>query len=487
MLIKRFILFVFLIFITFCSAMAQIIGIDADYQSWINYTSGNKWKVRVFAFNQNQTNLNNRWGKLKAISPDSTGGWSFQWSTLDLSTFQFNDTLAPIINADSAVLENLNTGCYRVRLQKGSIDTFFVAWVLINPLRFHLLKTDDGFVKDFEYSCDFLDLRAIPKSDTKFPQNLRYLHYDYFLCPNPETGDLFKLNNDIIFNWSGSDGSVYTTTNKPQVRITSPPAVDTRYKVTAKDLFGNQANDEIVYKTINTKADFKIYLAEDTMNGDFKTRYKETNEGEAKLWAKFINLSKNGARFTWQLSDYLLTKTDSLYYLTFTSDSTDTIKDIVYTLPRTYKVKLISESPRFCIDSIVKEIIVKPSKMGNLGKDALPKVFTPNGDGVNDYFYIKTDNSDSIQSIEYLSLRIYNSRGTKVFEYKGKVADGWKGWDGKTYLGLDAPAGIYYYYFEAKGYGKFSSQSTDNTSNSNSTDQGPSKVSGKGYFYLFRE
>ena len=124
--------------------------------------------------------------------------------------------------------------------------------------------------------------------------------------------------------------------------------------------------------------------------------------------------------------------------------------------------------------------------MGEMGKNAFPKVITPNQDGIHDYFYIKVDNSDTIQSIEYLSLRIYNSRGSKVYEYIGKMADGWKGWDGKTLWGLDAPTGIYYYYFEAKGYGPFTS-STGNTSGQPAgASTGPRKVSGKGYVYLIR-
>jgi hypothetical protein len=484
---KKKIFFLILTIFLFPSFIkAQLFSPDADYASWINYTGSSPLKVRVFAFNQNQTNWGNKTGSLKVIPLDSTSGWTFQWSVLNQDSFQFYDTLAPVINSDSAVIRGLNTGCYKVRMKKGSVDTFLIAWVIINPLRFHLVKTDDGFVKEFEYTCDFLDLKAIYKNDNRFSPDLQYVHNDYFLCPHPLTGDLYRLSNDLKCNWQGSDGSTYVT-SKPQVRISPPPAEDTKYTVEVTDLFGNKADDAVTYKTINTKADFKIFLAEDTIKGSPFGRYHETTEGEAKLWGRFVNTSKNGAKFTWQLSDLILNSKDSLYYNRITTDSLDTVSDIVYYYPRTYKIKLISESPHFCIDSIIKEIVIKPSKMGDMGKNAFPKVITPNNDGIYDYFYIKTDESDTIQSIAYLSLRIYNSRGHKIYEYIGKMADGWKGWDGKTLWGKDAPTGIYYYYYEAKGYGPFkSTQSAEQQATSTDKLEAPGKISGKGYLYLFR-
>jgi len=66
------------------------------------------------------------------------------------------------------------------------------------------------------------------------------------------------------------------------------------------------------------------------------------------------------------------------------------------------------------------------------------------------------------------------------------MADGWKGWDGKTLWGLDAPTGIYYYYFEAKGYGPFTSSTGNTSGQPASASTGPRKVSGKGYVYLIR-
>ena len=277
-------------------------------------------------------------------------------------------------------------------------------------------------------------------------------------------------------------------TSKPQLRIYDPPAVDTKYEVVIKDYFGNTTKDDIIYKTITTKADFKIYIAEDSMNLDISKsqyRYKEKSEGEAKLWAKLINTSKNGVYFEWILTDTIFSKHDSSFYFHTTNDSNEVITNVLYYYPYKYKLKLISTSPHQCSDTIVKELIVKESKMGNMGKEAFPKVFTPDASpGFNDFFYVK---NDSMQSIEYLRLRIYNIYGHLVYEYNGKLAEGWKGWDGKTRWGLDAPTGVYYYYYSAYGYGTFiNNNETQNYTSNNSTAKGPKKISEKGYFYLLR-
>lgn len=76
----------------------------------------------------------------------------------------------------------------------------------------------------------------------------------------------------------------------------------------------------------------------------------------------------------------------------------------------------------------------------------IPNVFTPNEDGANDYFQVKS-----------ISLRSFYG---KVFSRWGKLVyewDDWKtmeaGWNGKNLgTGADLPSGTYYYVIEAKGW-----------------------------------
>jgi gliding motility-associated-like protein len=87
----------------------------------------------------------------------------------------------------------------------------------------------------------------------------------------------------------------------------------------------------------------------------------------------------------------------------------------------------------------------------------VPKFFTPNGDGQNDYFYVQTNGKDLFR------IEIFNSRGQRIFHSVSQNII----WDGIIETsGEPAPAGTYYYYIE-------------------STTGIPVKT--KGFFVLFRQ
>lgn len=68
----------------------------------------------------------------------------------------------------------------------------------------------------------------------------------------------------------------------------------------------------------------------------------------------------------------------------------------------------------------------------------VPNIFTPTGDGLNDYFH--PINAEAID--EYV-LKVYNRWG--IVMYEGTKED--KGWDG-TYEGIECPVGVYYWVFD---------------------------------------
>ena len=72
----------------------------------------------------------------------------------------------------------------------------------------------------------------------------------------------------------------------------------------------------------------------------------------------------------------------------------------------------------------------------------MPSGFTPNGDGVNDLFTIKST------GVKEISLDIFNRWGEKLYEFTGANA----AWDGKTGQGAKVPDGTYFYFVKATGY-----------------------------------
>jgi gliding motility-associated-like protein len=77
----------------------------------------------------------------------------------------------------------------------------------------------------------------------------------------------------------------------------------------------------------------------------------------------------------------------------------------------------------------------------------IPNAFTPNGDGVNDYFFPRQLLSSSVTQFEMV---IYNKWGQIIFRTKETRG---RGWDGK-FNGVDQPQGVYLYTITATIYGR---------------------------------
>jgi gliding motility-associated-like protein len=76
----------------------------------------------------------------------------------------------------------------------------------------------------------------------------------------------------------------------------------------------------------------------------------------------------------------------------------------------------------------------------------IPNVFTPNGDGVNDVFFLQTT------SMTELTCIIFDRWGVKMYDVtsdKGNIA-----WDGKNLFNKDVPAGTYFYIIKGTGKDK---------------------------------
>lgn len=109
----------------------------------------------------------------------------------------------------------------------------------------------------------------------------------------------------------------------------------------------------------------------------------------------------------------------------------------LYTVPGTYTITMYAVKGT-CIDTASKVINVElPSSL------EIPNVFTPNGDGVNDLFFLKATN------LEEINIIIVDRWGHKVYELTSKTGN--IAWDGKNLAGKDAAEGTYLYILKATG------------------------------------
>jgi gliding motility-associated-like protein len=94
-----------------------------------------------------------------------------------------------------------------------------------------------------------------------------------------------------------------------------------------------------------------------------------------------------------------------------------------------------------CRDTAFLEYCINVENMSNL---EIPNIFSPNGDGFNDYFQVKA------VSLKDFNGKITNRWGRTLFEWSD-----WEtytaGWDGKISTGNEASPGVYYYLIKATG------------------------------------
>jgi gliding motility-associated-like protein len=88
------------------------------------------------------------------------------------------------------------------------------------------------------------------------------------------------------------------------------------------------------------------------------------------------------------------------------------------------------------------KIIASPAAADSTDQPVeIPNVFTPNGDGVNDFFEVETDGTT------VYVFRVFTRSGTQIFYSRSPRIY----WNGKTSSGMDVKAGIYYYVIEETG------------------------------------
>ena len=133
--------------------------------------------------------------------------------------------------------------------------------------------------------------------------------------------------------------------------------------------------------------------------------------------------------------------------VTFTDESTDAIRwnwlfngfgisfeeNPVYTFRESGRkqVRLVVTAANGCTDTTFSEILVVPDIAYKL-----PNAFTPNGDGINDRFFV-VGNADEAESFQ---LSIWNRWGELIFE----TNDANEGWNGQKFnTGKIAPNGVY--------------------------------------------
>ena len=148
--------------------------------------------------------------------------------------------------------------------------------------------------------------------------------------------------------------------------------------------------------------------------------------------ADFTTSASGSFGDAWQFTDSSSGGTSYLWDFGDGSTSTTQNPTYQYADAGTYTIILTVTNAAGCTDTAMAIIDAN-------GGIVIPNIFTPNGDGSNDDWFVLTGNLT-----EY-GLHIFNRWGQLVFE----STDINEKWDGK-YKGADCTDGTYYYVLQAK-------------------------------------
>lgn len=380
-----------------------------------------------------QVNQVPRLGSLTAALP-GTESYNFEWSSYNPAIQGFDPPFSSDANALSSTVSDLNEGGYRVRIWNGSgTDTTLMAWVMLDQLRAAVEKTPDDLVPSYKYTCDFLVVSGFVTPDT-------FTYYD------PAFHDTLSRVMDFSFKWTSDNDDLWipndTIVLDPNITY-QPPYEDTWYILTATDEMGMVDVDSVFYESIQTKAEFSVEYYDkvtEEYDADLTTAWSaEKGSLDARLTVKFTNESLNGATFEWVFLDTLggIRESETTYNVE------DEVEFTYETADEYYYPYMVSTSEDLCIDTFRLEeaMFVAPSQL------VIPNVFTPNGDGRNDYFVFKH------QSLQTCNVTIADRNGKIVYRKKIDDIYAWEGWDGNVFESdRRAPEGQYYFVVEAVGF-----------------------------------
>jgi len=150
------------------------------------------------------------------------------------------------------------------------------------------------------------------------------------------------------------------------------------------------------------------------------------SEGNAPLDVTFINNSSGASSYFWDFDN------GNTNIVSNTSNQNQT-----YTQEGEYLVMLVATEGA-CSDTAYRLVIV--NLLLPLIYD-MPNIFTPNGDGTNDFFTLNAENAVELEMI------ITNRWGNVVFDSEDLNPS----WNGKDKSGKDCSPGVYFYKFRIMG------------------------------------
>lgn len=215
-------------------------------------------------------------------------------------------------------------------------------------------------------------------------------------------GEEITFSHDLpngydTFNWDLGDGTTSTES-------------------TVKHQYAEAGTYDIVLNSSRGGEGIKLTLSV-TINALPEVDFKIDTTAQQNTRIFTISTSASSLNYEWEFGDGS------------TQTSTDNTANHSYGAPGTYTALLTSTDDKGCADTVSHSLQIESSSK-------VPNVFTPNGDGKNDFFMITATNGSK------LKLEVFNRWGYKIFSRTGTENIVW---DGYNPQGTLVSPGTYFY------------------------------------------
>lgn len=262
-----------------------------------------------------------------------------------------------------------------------------------------------NFISQDQYN-EFTRINVIHNNNGQ-PITLAYQHVDI----DSINGNSFACaGNDVIFQVSNSDN--YNI----QWHVTGGNIIEENNNSVSVTFTGSTGN---IFYTLTDQCQVKSDTVAVTVYPIPQGGFTVNNQNILDVPVTFTDTTQNASYWDWDFGNG------------YTSGSQ--ISSAYYTEPGSYTVTLIVTDANGCKDTVTKDLSIEQIVK-------IPNIFTPNGDGVNDYFQIIE------MGLKNYTIEVFNRWGSLIYKGgKGTVA-----WDGKTPAGDDCTTGTYFYVFEGE-------------------------------------
>ncbi|MGL4908383.1 MAG: gliding motility-associated C-terminal domain-containing protein [Bacteroidales bacterium] len=382
-----------------------------------------------------------------------------------------------LIDALQPIYDTIECSEFCIEMWNGEgFDTIFVDTVLYVPKAYEIVAADtfaawifvDTFRVDtievLSHDCNWLNIQAVfyPAGINEGYYNYKY--FDAWHAPRkinrnyPDCLDCYIKNvewepsRDIHEGASVADDGEWKNSYFSYI---PKPLHDATYTVMVENYFGKI--DTLPSDTILAKAIVvQLKLFSEGEDGEW---IESTGGGEEyPATIKVANASINGklgSTFTWSLYDNVYDYAEDvslldlplMYPQVTTFDSAENVQPESSYMPGKYPITLHVINQFECEGTDTTYLEVDEFL---INKEAIPKAFTPNGDGLNDIFMLK-DPESNVRSLKEIDIHIFNRYGQLMF----RSSDVLFGWEGKVLrTNASAPDGVYFYKIKARGFDK---------------------------------